>query len=352
MLISVVVPIYNSERYLKRCVDSLLGQTYRDLEVILVDDGSNDGSGAICDRCAEEDDRVRALHKPNGGEASARQAGLDMAGGDYIMFCDSDDVYLPDAVESLAAEMEVQGVDLAVGGYLEKTGGAVRFAAVKQRRYQTPEIAYHMLTDADPYGLMYLMSTVNGSLFKAPIIRAHGIAFDQHFVVGNDTLFVCAYLARCGGEVAGIFKPVYVYYKFHVSERVQGMAWVYPDAYKLSVRVWESLLCLTDLDAEARKPVVASLFDALIRQWMRAAMYEEHLQYRLTEELRRALDAPLVQEAAAAYKRTRIRDSRLIPWACKHDLPGLAAWALRRRAGKLAAAREKSEYVRRIVGDE
>ena len=92
-LVSVVVPVYNVEKYLRQCVDSILDQTYRNLEVILVDDGSTDSSGEICDEYARKDGRVKAIHKPNGGSSSARNAGIDQAIGDRIIFLDSDDYW-------------------------------------------------------------------------------------------------------------------------------------------------------------------------------------------------------------------------------------------------------------------
>lgn len=98
-LISVIVPIYNVENYLIRCVDSILSQTYRNLEVILVDDGSPDNCGRICDELAKRDDRIKVIHKENGGLSSARNAGLDIATGELIAFIDSDDWLELDAYE-------------------------------------------------------------------------------------------------------------------------------------------------------------------------------------------------------------------------------------------------------------
>lgn len=100
-LISVIVPIYNVEKYLHRCVDSILNQTYKNLEIILVDDGSTDSSPQICDEYAQKDNRVIVIHKQNGGLSSARNAGLDIANGDYIGFVDSDDFIDPDMYQSL-----------------------------------------------------------------------------------------------------------------------------------------------------------------------------------------------------------------------------------------------------------
>lgn len=100
-LISVIIPVYKVEAWLDACVQSVLAQTYQNLEIILVDDGSPDSCGAMCDRWAETDDRVHVLHKKNGGLSSARNAGIEIATGDYIMFLDSDDVVHPQICEHL-----------------------------------------------------------------------------------------------------------------------------------------------------------------------------------------------------------------------------------------------------------
>lgn len=120
--ISVIVPVYNVEAYLARCVDSILAQTYGNLEVILVDDGAKDNSGAICDAYAAKDPRVRVIHKENGGLSSARNAGLDAATGEYIAFLDSDDWITPDAYGHLVEVMEKYGVNLVCGGRYDVDG--------------------------------------------------------------------------------------------------------------------------------------------------------------------------------------------------------------------------------------
>ena len=99
--ISVIVPVYKVEDYLDRCVNSILAQTYEDLQILLVDDGSPDGSGVMCDTWALRDSRIRVIHKPNGGLSSARNAGLEKAEGGYVMFIDSDDVIHPDTCRIL-----------------------------------------------------------------------------------------------------------------------------------------------------------------------------------------------------------------------------------------------------------
>ncbi len=120
-LISVIIPVYQVEAYLRRAVDSVLAQTYRNLDIILVDDGSPDRCGAICDEYASREARVRVVHKQNGGLSDARNAGLDVAGGDYIAFLDSDDYYAPCFIEVLYEELIRHHAQVSICQY-EVTG--------------------------------------------------------------------------------------------------------------------------------------------------------------------------------------------------------------------------------------
>ncbi len=105
-LVSVIIPVYNVEPFLRQCLDTVIGQTYRNLEIILVDDGSTDSSGSICEEYAAGDSRVRVIHQANAGQSAARNAGLDRASGKYVCFVDSDDWIAADMIEQLLAEME------------------------------------------------------------------------------------------------------------------------------------------------------------------------------------------------------------------------------------------------------
>lgn len=110
--VSCVVPVYNVEKYLCRSVDSVLSQTFTDFELILVDDGSTDGSGKICDEYTEKDSRVKVIHKENGGPASARNAGMEKASGAFLYFCDSDDWLDPDMLLTLVKKQKESGADI------------------------------------------------------------------------------------------------------------------------------------------------------------------------------------------------------------------------------------------------
>src|SRR4051794_4889210 len=115
--ISIVVPVYKVEKYIKRCVDSILAQTYQDFELILVDDGSPDNCGKICDSLAKQDKRIKVIHKENGGLSTARNAGIDVAVGEYIGFVDSDDWVTKDMFEYLLNLIEDNECDISSVSY-------------------------------------------------------------------------------------------------------------------------------------------------------------------------------------------------------------------------------------------
>lgn len=116
MKISVIVPIYNVEKYLSRCIDSIISQSYNNLQIILVDDGSPDDCGRICDIYAAQDARIQVIHKKNGGLSDARNAGLELANGEWISFVDSDDWIEPDMYSRLLQNAEKYGAQISVGG--------------------------------------------------------------------------------------------------------------------------------------------------------------------------------------------------------------------------------------------
>ncbi len=119
--ISVIVPVYNKEKYLCQCIDSILGQTYSDLDVVLVDDGSTDGSGEICDRYAKQDKRVRVIHQKNAGSTAAVLRGLEEAEGTYYVFIDSDDYVSKEMLKEMAEHLRGQKGEIVCCNYvLEK----------------------------------------------------------------------------------------------------------------------------------------------------------------------------------------------------------------------------------------
>ncbi len=192
-LISVIVPVYNVEKYLDRCIESIAEQTYQNLEIILVDDGSPDNSGKICDEWAENDDRIIVIHKENGGVSSARNRGLDIAKGEYIMFCDSDDWVEPNWCECLYNGIHQAGIELAVCGFSKATmDGTI----VSQN---SPTKSIINLCDFPVLIGNYLNGPVN-KIYISKNIRLNQIKFPEGLSLGEDARFVLDYLKYCNSN--------------------------------------------------------------------------------------------------------------------------------------------------------
>lgn len=136
MEISVIVPVYRTEQYIKRCIESLLEQTYQDFEIILIDDGSDDGAPAICDEYAQKQENITVLHKENGGLSSARNAGLAIAQGKYIAFIDSDDFVANDYLETLHTLLMESGADIAKIDYTEVKDSSIPSIAAQDAKME------------------------------------------------------------------------------------------------------------------------------------------------------------------------------------------------------------------------
>lgn len=187
--VSIIVPVYNVGPYLGRCIDSLMNQTYRNLDIILVDDGSTDGSGKLCEEFAEKDARIRVFHQKNSGVSTARNLGLEKAVGDFIGFVDSDDWVDEDMYSSLVNLAETNGADIAICGYYVNNDAdpSVNLQAPPQTLSQ--ETAIERCLDTNYYSMG---ASIWNKLFKKNIIQDHLLRFNGNLVIGEDMLFLCS----------------------------------------------------------------------------------------------------------------------------------------------------------------
>lgn len=173
--VSLIVPVYNAAAYLEAGVTALLGQTFADFEVILVDDGATDQSGALCDALAEADARVRVIHKENGGAGSARNAGIDAARGEYLMFPDADDVCLPTMVETLLSAAKRTGADVTLCGYQSvDEGGERETVSLSAAEYVGAEAVHRFAAGLFPLGVV---GYPWNKLYRADFIAEGGLRF-------------------------------------------------------------------------------------------------------------------------------------------------------------------------------
>ena len=208
--ISVIVPVYNVEKYLKRCVGSILAQSFKDFELILVDDGSTDNSGVICDELAKIDNRISVQHHPNQGVSAARNRGIEAAKGEWIAFIDSDDYVLPDYLQNL-----YQGTLKSDGDFV-MTGIKHVFEndSDKEILREWPAI----VVKKENLDVLYeknILQYQKGpviKLFKKDIIKKNGLCFNERLSRGEDALFVYEYLLH-SNTLSVVPGANYVYYR-------------------------------------------------------------------------------------------------------------------------------------------
>ena len=234
--VSVIVPIYNSEPYIRETVDSILQQSFRDLELILVDDGSTDGSGRIIDEYAALDSRVLTIHRPNGGPAAARNAGLDAASGEYVYFVDSDDAPAPELLETVLLKME-QGWDMVVFGFSltqppdKKEKINMRYPIRKETELSLDTDEQKLAFLCGPFRRRAIRWEVWNRVFRRDIIEKWHIRFGyDRRVFAEDMYFVYFYLAHIT-KILLLPDILYTYRKHMGSES---------DAYKKHLMIYSS----------------------------------------------------------------------------------------------------------------
>lgn len=207
--ISIIVPVYNTEKYLHQCIDSILNQSFKDFELLLVDDGSKDASGTICDEYAAKDTRVRVWHQENLGVSVARNVGLEHAKGEWIYFPDSDDIVVENAFDMMM-RMASDGVDYVICGYeVYDEDGICTYAILerKQRVIMRDDALMEMFAPTDYRYQGYLWN----KLFRASIIKDNNLRFVKGMKFNEDRLYDVEYLCHIKGNVAYTTTPVYQY---------------------------------------------------------------------------------------------------------------------------------------------
>lgn len=284
MKVSVIVPVYNVERHLRRCIDSVIGQSFNDVELILIDDGSTDDSGRICDDYRMSDNRIKVIHQENEGVSAARNAGLEIAVGEYILFLDGDDALDLNTLEICAAAAQTSHSDLVLFGfhlYGEKDGKAV---FQKNNAYEEAGIASHkeLLKDFSACYQKGWFSFVTDKLIRASLIRDHDIRFDGAFNVGGeDAVFMLSLLPY----INRIKVLPYAFYQYYRREG-ESMTLVFkPDKFqRYCDRIVLMSSFMTQNDCFDGAYLVRLLGTYFL--WAYESMLKESCRYTLTQRFR------------------------------------------------------------------
>ncbi len=212
-LISILIPVYNAEKYLNECINSVLNQTYKELEIILIDDGSRDSSGAICDKYADLDARIKVIHKNNSGVSASRNIGITASTGEYICFVDSDDFLPVDSIEKLFTAITQNEVEIVFGNYCLCYDGKLFKKNLKHipGRHSTRE--YKLIDDGTLSGITF--GNVWGAIYSAELIKVNSIKFNESLKVNEDGIFNI----KCCNNAKNIYIEEAYVYNYRKSER-------------------------------------------------------------------------------------------------------------------------------------
>lgn len=254
--ISVIVPVYNVRDFLPKCIDSLLSQTFGDFELLLVDDGSTDGSSEICDRYMSEDRRVKVIHKPNGGVSSARNKGLDAAEGEFICFADSDDWVEADYLSDLVSVM-TGDIDFVMSDFIFSAGTYIWRPTDNRLPFVSGNIG-DLFSDR---GKLKTCNAPYGKLFRNSIISDNDLRFEEGIHYGEDRLFVFTYLLYAR-KVAFTDQVDYVYCRHgdSLTSRLYGFSQEYR-AYEKSLDLVKRLVTSKTLSGKEKRILYSMVCD-------------------------------------------------------------------------------------------
>ena len=261
--VSIIVPVYNAEHTIRRCIESILNQEYTDFELLLVNDGSTDGSGAICDEYAAKDSRIQVIHKENTGVSESRNLALDRARGTYLQFLDSDDWITPDATSSLVRTAESGPCDMVISDFYRVVGERVsQKGDIDEDGLMTREdFAAHMMENPADfyYGVLW------NKLYRRSIVEAHHLRMDPEISWCEDFMFNLEYI-RYAETFRALQVPIYYYVKTKGSLANQSLTISKTVKMKLMVFEYYQRFFKTVLDEEeyekSRLKVYRFLLDA------------------------------------------------------------------------------------------
>ena len=225
-MISVVVPVYNCEIYISSCIESVIEQTHEDVELVLVNDGSTDLSGDICDKYASPHKKVKVLHTPNKGPAAARNVGIEASSGDYILFLDGDDFLSIDAIETLISAQKSHKIDFIIGNFNKVNNSnasdyAFNSKTGTDKRFDSVDILQGVIKYLQKPNSYSPFTYTWGKLFSAEVIKSKNLRFNERLRTFEDWSFVFRYLKNIESALL-IKEPIYNY-RLHDGTESAGM---------------------------------------------------------------------------------------------------------------------------------
>ena len=321
-MVSIIVPVYNAEQYLRRCVDSILNQEYTDFEVFLVNDGSTDSSGDICEEYGNKDTRVIVIQKENTGVSDSRNLALDRARGKYLQFLDSDDWITPDATRLFVRAAEEYGCDMVISDFYRVVGERLSPKGdIEEEGVLTQEeFAAHMMENPADfyYGVLW------NKLYRRDLVEEHSLRMDTNINWCEDFLFNLEYI-RYAASFQALPIPIYYYVKTKGSLANQNLTISNTVKMKLTVFEYYQRFFKTVLDEEEYEKCRLKVYRFLLDAAKDGSVVPLPLpnSRKLGEERVQASPDTLREDGLLydAFRERKLLERYLETAALKHDLP-------------------------------
>lgn len=329
--VSIVVPVYNVEAYLNRCVSSIVNQTYSNLEILLIDDGSPDRCPEMCDEWAEKDARIRVIHKKNAGLGMARNTGIDHAVGEYICFFDSDDYVEQNTIELAVELAQKERADLVLFGSadVDENGQIVRRAVPETRKicYRGAEVLQELLpgllrTEMKPASTKNLMMSACCCLYSVKLINASGWRFVSERSIISEDVYSLLELYR-NVQAAGVVTQCLYYYCRNTASLTQTYR---SDRGEKNRKFYQACIELCEeysYPDAVKKGCIGPFLANTIGTMKQEVIYHRHVGAAI-QALRTIIEDPVLQDAVKEKRHDlgNIR-TRVLLWAMEHKLCGL-----------------------------
>ena len=316
-VISVIIPIYNAEKYLRDCVDSMTCQISDKIEIILVDDGSTDGSSKICDEYAQQDSRIKVVHKPNGGLVSARKAGVTVATGEYVASQDADDWFATNMFEKILAIIDQYSPDLihfdsikVIGDVREEMHSNLREGIYYEEDLQK-EIFPILIEDENS---RTFKNSITSNVIKRELYKQSQLEVDDRIKIGEDLVCIKPIISRAKSMY--ILSDCFGYYRINTESMTKGHN---PFSLDYPILIGKSLqsridMSLFDFEEQVARNVVHNLFNACVSRF-----YSGNSKKEIVTEIDKYLDDPYYKEMMKKCKYgKRNHRGKLLLFALKH----------------------------------
>lgn len=301
-LVSIIIPIYNSEKLLERTLKSVLNQSYKNIEVLLINDGSKDKSEAICERYRQIDSRVRLFTKSNGGTSSARNLGLHNMTGTFCQFVDSDDVLPQNFTEVMVRKIQQGDCDAAFSGVMKIWDDKIHLFNLEDKAFSVDGYLYELYR-----GRIATKSACIG-IYKSDVIRKNNIEFPENICCGEDSIFVLRYLKYCK-KIISVHDTIYQYMYDNSNSATRA---VYYDHFLIEMERYD--LANEIIKNEKVKGEIAQFYmDSAIRELFQYITCSTETYSNKLKSLKKYVNNIGTKYAIKYYKRNSIKKSWIIP---------------------------------------